>query len=49
MIGTMITVCKPVPPQSNSVLYRERPFNLQGGGAIGYFFVQNFFFGQHKS
>ena len=44
MIGTMITVCKPVPPQSNSVLYRERPFNLQGGGSYRVFFRSEFFF-----
>ena len=29
---------------------RNRPFNLKGGGGgYGFFFVQNFFFGQHKS
>ena len=29
---------------------RERPFNLKGEGGVKVFcFVQNFFFGQHKS
>jgi hypothetical protein len=27
---------------------RDRPFNLKGGGMV-FCFVQNFFFGQHKS
>ena len=28
----------------------DRPFNLKGGGGVmGFCFVQNFFFGQHKS
>jgi len=27
-----------------SIIIRDRPFNLQGGGGYGFFFVQNFFF-----
>ena len=32
----------------NFILFRERPFNLKGGVMV-FCFVQNFFFGQHKS
>ena len=30
-------------------LLRDRPFNVKGGGVMVFCFVQNFFFGQHKS
>ena len=33
----------------NSYELRDRPFNLKGGGVTVFCFVQNFFFGQHKS
>jgi hypothetical protein len=35
-------------PVNFSIFLRDRPFNLQGGGMV-FWFVQNFFFGQHKS
>ena len=39
-------VCKKAVQQLN--ILRDRPFNLKGGVMV-FCFVQNFFFGQHKS
>ena len=38
-----------IPAKSQFNWPRDRPFNLKGGGVMVFCFVQNFFFGQHKS
>ena len=43
MIPNLSTLTKKLPLKS----LRDRPFNLKGG--MVFWFVQNFFFGQHKS
>ena len=45
MIPNLSTFTKKLPLRS----LRDRPFNLKGGGVMVFSFVQNFFFGQHKS
>ena len=36
-------------PLNTRPVFRDRPFNLKGGVVMVFCFVQNFFFGQHKS
>ena len=44
-----LCITKKTKTNVSIILLRDRPFNLQGGGGYGFFFVQNFFLRQHKS